>query len=760
MLTTAQRMQDLTSMTFADHSTGTLNGHMMLFIPHSEGDISMLTSADSEWSGYRCLVFWYYISDDNVGSLEVYHHSGFSAPDLDVDKRNGYVFRGQSTLLLGGSWRRVQLTLPPLDESVVNFIATGGSDVDYGFISLDDISISNDRCRPAVSCDMEFDNCGWYLDGDLSMAPFERQQAASDRRRVHYCNGPPTDHTFLSRNGHFMNFCFHSKQQMVASIKSEDFDGHQNWCFSFWTYFTNVSNNSVRVDVYLYNMDGNNQLTSIKAGGNGNGSSSSSGWQHHQMNIAGDANYEIYYLGITVTPFGFVPNQGVAIDDISLQPYKCGYHPKPVDPNHPGDPKLPPETELFDYECSFEVNTCNYYVNRSHGAAFTIGHPSPSNLLGPLTDHSTHSWDGGFLELATPLAQPPHYALAQATKTISPDMFPNATIAAVCVDFWYVLNGQTVNWLNVSAMSSTNDTLQTAVHLEGTFGPTWRHKTTTIEFFDDFYLYFTAGTNDPVAGYVALDDIGVNVGRCPYEGFCDFQTDGCGWDNNVSLPLRFHITSAFDLNFARTSVNASLPIVDHSTATIYGNYMYLNASGYDSTGLSAALISPVTRPDKKCLQFWYYFFGDNVGSLNVYVLYNGLDNLRYLLKSEVNSDLNGWMFNQIPLERHYFDMDFQFVIEVKRGSGWGDTYRVAIDDVEIKELCQPIGSCDFETGFCDYANLGDLVYRMHNLNMSMWARGHERALERDGKAALPGDHTIGKYGVFAYIDKGKFYRLY
>lgn len=93
----------------------------------------------------------------------------------------------------------------------------------------------------------------------------------------------------------------------MASINSEDFDGHQNWCFSFWTYFTDVT--TIRVDVYLHNMDGNSQLVSIKG-------TNSSMWEHHQMNIAGNANYEIYYLDITVTPFDFILNQGVAIDDI------------------------------------------------------------------------------------------------------------------------------------------------------------------------------------------------------------------------------------------------------------------------------------------------------------------------------------------------------------------------------------------------------------------------------------------------------------
>lgn len=453
---------------------------------------------------------------------------------------------------------------------------------------------------------------------------------------------------------------------------------------------------------------------------------------------------------------------GFLLTFFSLTPFKCGYHPKPVDPNHPGDPKLPPETELFDYECSFEVNTCNYFVNRSHGNFFSVSHPSETtsstavhSLIGPATDHTTHSATGGFLELSSHAAAS-QYGTLQERKTISPDMFPNATIAAVCVDFWYVLNGQTVNWLNVSVMSSTNDTLQSVARLEGTYGPTWRHKTATIEFFDDFYLYFFAGSEDPAAGFVGLDDIKVNVGRCPFESTCDFQTDGCGWDNNVSLPLRFHITSAYDLNFARTSVNSSVPIVDHTTGTIYGNYMYLNASGYDSVGQSAALLSPLTRPDKKCLQFWYYFFGDNVGSLNVYVVYNGLSSLKYLLKSEVNSDVNAWSFNQIPLERHYFDMDFQFVVEVVRGGGWGDTYRVALDDFQIREFCSPIGTCDFETGFCDYANLGDLVYK-HNLNMSMWTRSHARPLQKlyGKEVAPPGDHTIGQYGVFAYFDMGK-----
>lgn len=386
---------------------------------------------------------------------------------------------------------------------------------------------------------------------------------------------------------------------------------------------------------------------------------------------------------------------------------------------------------------------------------------SRRRAFGPVADHTYHSDDGGYIELKNNIIKKPNnkrYASMGSKQSISPYMFTNLTINQVCVDFWYVMNGVTFNWLNVTVKSTDNSSMQNVYHREGTFGPTWRHQVVTINFFDDFQLYFEAGTLDLTKGVVAIDDIKVFIGSCPWDlnSVCDFSVDSCGWDNNISLPLKFQIASALVLSFedAYLANNTNNEVYDHSEKTIYGNYMWLNVTTVDSTYGLAQLISPIIRPNRKCLQFWYYLYGDGVGQMNVYIQYDRLSNLRYILKNDFDTEFNGWMFAQIPIEKHFYDLDFQFIIEVKRGDQFGPDYHVAIDDIKIDEFCQPIGSCDFEDDYCEYENMCELAN--HGINCSSWSRAHSNSEFFAIQHLQPmGDHTNGRNGIYAYLDIGK-----
>ena len=288
--------------------------------------------------------------------------------------------------------------------------------------------------------------------------------------------------------------------------------------------------------------------------------------------------------------------------------------------------------------CDFELNTCNYQLISSHGASFKV--LKANSILNhrpntPIVDHTYHAFDGGFLELNDAILNN-QYAILAAKHAISPyNLSSNETINHICVHFWYVMNGEAMNWLNISSLATKNGSIQTAYRLEGTYGPTWRHKSVQINFYDDFYLYFIGSSSNFSNGVLALDDISVTVGFCPREALCDFSVDSCGWDNNISLPLHWQIQSEYKLNLLATIFNSTTSTIinDHTARTQYGQYMYLNVSSYDSAGQTAQLISPIQPPSKKCLQYWYYFYGKNIGSFNVYIVYNQLVTLKYLLKS-------------------------------------------------------------------------------------------------------------------------------
>lgn len=252
---------------------------------------------------------------------------------------------------------------------------------------------------------------------------------------------------------------------------------------------------------------------------------------------------------------------------------------------------------------------------------------------------------------------------------------------------------------------------------------------------------------------LALDDISVFVGPPPVEDVCDFEVDACGWDNNSTLSSQWSIENGFILSF--NQYNGTV-LRDHTTDTQYGQFLYFNASDPSSEGQIGEMISPLHSPDKKCLQFWQYFYGENVGAIKVYIVYNELINLKFLLQSQSISDLADWTIVQVPIEKHFYDMDFQFVIELKRGLSVHSDFVVAIDDVSILDFCQPIGSCDFEEDFCTYANLNNTLHNTPIPNRiyvdSLWTRGTATDLEF---LNIPTNDTHG-YSTFTYLAYGLF----
>jgi len=108
------------------------------------------------------------------------------------------------------------------------------------------------------------------------------------------------------------------------------------------------------------------------------------------------------------------------------------------------------------------------------------------------------------------------------------------------------------------------------------------------------YILFIGYTGSN--GILAIDDISFNFGHCPPQDFCDFTLSSCGWDNDLSQPVKWQLGSGVD---------GIGPKVDHTTGEIYGKYLYINAkSSLIGAGQKGALISPVYSPIKKCIQFW------------------------------------------------------------------------------------------------------------------------------------------------------------
>nr|XP_022334538.1 MAM and LDL-receptor class A domain-containing protein 1-like [Crassostrea virginica] len=215
---------------------------------------------------------------------------------------------------------------------------------------------------------------------------------------------------------------------------------------------------------------------------------------------------------------------------------------------------------------------------------------------------------------------------------------------------------------------------------------------------------------------------------------CNFSTDFCNW--NQAIDDDFDWTR---LNGTTKSVGTG-PRFDHTTGTGQGYYAYIETSAPRHRGDVAILDSanlPPTPPAGHCLTFWYYMFGNNIGSLNVYMVTN---TNRTLFWSRNGTQGDAWKMAQRQI---FSNTDFRISVYGVVGNGYqGD---IAIDDFNITNgACPPQPGCDFEEGnFCDWTNS-----LMDDFD---WTIG------QNGTASVgtgpPYDHTFGSStGHFAYIE--------
>lgn len=730
-------LQSNTSLITTDHTLDSVEGHFMAFIPRRKGDRNWFDSPTFQFEAERCLRLYYLISDADVATIEVAYNAN--------NQQKTLAKRSHDTIVRGSPWTLLQVELPPIDNLDFEVIATAGGNVNGGYVAVDDISVTNDRCKALVDCDFESNWCGWALNDAASTGVIERRNAVHNK--TGHCTLPPKDHTWQGPNGHFLFFCYNEQSVFdIPLLQSVAFDSKRDYCLSFWVYF--VGEAQLELDVYLLKDEPSlDPLAKI-----GLKDVKPDQWTYQQINIAGakDAAFDVYNLQMIFRHV--IADQvydSMAIDDIKLAPFGCGYKP-PDNHNNNGHNQTTVASELRKFRCTFETGEgfCDYNaVGVGHFEWTNVG--VKEDLMGtPQRDHTTDSTIGRFLMLTRKKGGGEdarrNYAQLVTKDVISPyTSLANQSFYQVCVDFWYIMNGESPNQLDVGVSPPNTTQVNIVSTLRGTFGPNWRHRAISINVFDDFLLYFR-GTTFGADGVLALDDIKVFAGACPIEvdGVCDLSVDACGWSNNASSPLTWTLGNGYQAEFV---VDNTIIPIDHTTGTQYGNYLYINASDPSTSGQSGQLISPTVKPDRKCLQFWYYLYGNNVGALSVYIVYSRRLNVRYQLSSEVNADRAGWLLAQVSIDKHYYDQDFQFVIELQRSLDVSSTFRVAIDDLDILEECQPLGSCDFEEDFCVYGN--PITNRT---DLSLWARGSAPV----SKLGPRSGRTGSKAGVFAYLAKG------
>ncbi|XP_067330349.1 MAM and LDL-receptor class A domain-containing protein 2 [Channa argus] len=666
------QMANITSIPGEDHTTGSSLGHVM----HIDGnqESGFFKKADLEYAvdkpgALGCQIgFWYHIYDKSGSSL--------SSSSLKV-------------IILRGTTEKTLLEISKSQttgwENATAFIGNqpGGYKLLFSFtppflgardIMLDDVRFENcgEEDVPVgsnqLSCDFEKDTCSWYHDYSSSLL-WER------------INGQFYEEP--KGNGYYMiiRTKYNIDISSAARLISFPRPAGQVICVSFWYHIFGNSIGSLR---FIAKPSGEPEtVVWMRSGTQGNK------WRFADLTFNSDKPIQFIIEAVVGGKQG-----SIAIDDIIVSSSEGG--------------TCPPERE-----CTFQGSLCGLLPQPSANSSWTriTGTSQPNNFSGPATDHTLGTEQGYYLS-AQLWSHPVGSRSAMMTAVMEPTP-PDGE----CLMFWYYMEGRGVGELSVYLQ--TNDIDQERVLLwdrSGDQGTHWRHgRVTLFSPNTPYQVIFEAVVGDGPRKDIAIDDLTVFNGACPPQGFCDFETDFCGWVNYPPAE------SGVDWDWlSGDSKGTFIPRRDHSTGTSLGHFAFFIPPESNKEEIAQLQSEKMEAVDKACLEFWHYTQGwsanrPSVITLTVFV--NDTAGLRSVWNT------SGYMNNTWIQDRVDYRSSGPHQIILQASCPASKEGSFALDDVHIirNESCHDIiltttpnpvtmttaapasaMDCSFEQGLCSW----------------------------------------------------------
>ncbi|XP_022096408.1 MAM and LDL-receptor class A domain-containing protein 1-like [Acanthaster planci] len=701
-----------------DHTLGTSLGYFMyanVLVPASQptaGKDARLMSAIYQPGGDRCLVFWYQMVGDNVGKLSVYQ------------KEEGDPFANPLWSKTGDQddhWRVEKATVSSVGvkDFRIFFQATTGS-ATSGFIALDDIDVLDGACPPDGYCDFEIDTCTW---SNYRGAEDDFDWLRNNGGTPSYQTGPSTDHTTGTGRGFYVYLETSSPRVKgeKAWLVSEHIDQTAGRCLSFYYHMFGGTVNALNLYTQTSHTGSSSspQLAWTKKGNQGNV------WRYAKATLSTLDEFWVIFEGVVGTSY----TGDIALDDIQLLDGPCPpTQPPPTTPTPP--PVYPPDS----HDCDFENGFCSWTQLTSPDDQFDwrwqTGSTGSTNT-GPVADHTNGDPSGWYIYIEVSGQSQDNIA------RLSSAYFPAATSTdpdGYCMEFWYHMYGSHVDKLTIYSVSYPDNKESVVWQKMGTFGPQWNQGLIHFQETKQYKVILEGTAGPSYQGDISLDDLKFHKGICPPGELCDFENGFCGYEQDK--------TDDFDwtLHQGHTPSQGTGPSNDHTYGTSSGHYMYAEMSSPRQPGDIARMDSPkYSKTPGSCLQFWYYNYGTDIGTLNVYKKTFG----KY--ETIFTRDYDNWPEWHVAEITLQSISSFQVVFEAIRGSSWqGD---IALDDIRVRDgACLPYGNCNFEAGdLCTWKNAE------FNVDGFDWVR--QKGSTLSSKTGPSADHTFGSpYGTYIYIE--------
>ena len=691
-----------------DHTFGSDTGYYIYIetsAPRRPNDRAVLVGPTLDGSSTRCFSFWYHMYGQSIGRLIIHQvENGSSLP------RTLWLKSGDQ----GNMWRHGYVTVTPHSKPYTIQIEAMRGNSFTGDIAVDDVQLNDGRCPRPGFCSFERDTCEWTnaLQGD----DFDwlRDYGGTPSTTT----GPKVDHTLGNSQGYYMYIETSGagrKSGEKAWLVSDNRDPASSACLVFW--YNMYGSGIGSLNVYTKPSKGAmNQKWSL-SGNQGNV------WQRAQVNVPSPVQYTVIFEGVR----GGNYSGDIAIDDVSITRGRAcyGISNSSATTSSPTGSATAATFPPSSFDCTFEQGLASWTQDKSDQFDWSIATGTTlSRGTGPSSDHTLQSSSGhyAYIEVSGQSAN-------STARLVSPSLFLGST--GQCFKFWFNMYGANVNKLNIySKQGSVQKLLWTR---SGNHGLGWHYGQVQV---------MTPGTTQIVIegvagvrydGDIAIDDLSSNMGSCPPEQTCDFETGMCGYiqDKSDQFDWSMHTGS--------TGTSGTGPQADHTYGTSTGHYLYIESSSPNHPGDKARLDSPqFPQTLGSCVTFWYSMNGNQIGTLSLYKNVNGQrGNPIWSLTG--NQGLK-WRKAQTTV---ISSTNYRITFEGTVGNGYHSD--IAIDDIDITDgACPSLGSCDFEKDLCTWtnANAGDSFD---------WERAQGRTVSTG--TGPSNDHTLNTpYGTYLFIE--------
>eukprot|EP00057_Strongylocentrotus_purpuratus_P018006 XP_011672480.1 PREDICTED: MAM and LDL-receptor class A domain-containing protein 2 [Strongylocentrotus purpuratus] len=739
-----------------DHTTGLVSGYYIYMeaTDASPGDRARLASRTlNSISSSGCFLrFYYYMYGVDINQLNVYTRDTINGPLTPIWNRQGEI---------GEYYLRADIEVTDLKTPVQIIIEAVTGNGIYGDIGIDDTSFSagcqfSDTPLPSMTtkaptadpgdlptcgpdsyqcnngtcldveqrcdgntdcsesedeancgnCDFETDVCGWSsIPNGLYLWTWIQASSAPTGR------GPAADHTLNLGSGHYM-------------FVDSTFGTYGMTALLLSPLVLGSSGSSCEMEFYYHMLGDAGSLTSILYVNNLPDSSwimtgdQGSTW-HRGSLLVGPQYAGQYYVRMEASPgIGFDNTQDttdIALDDIKF--INCDKSAELTCDFGPGTS----EGTLCGWTQANGSDTFDWTLRKGK---------TSSSYTGPQSDHTDGTGYYAYLETSTPAKNGDFVRLLSGPLRSTQNQ-------PYCFSFWYHMYGSSIGPFNVIQRDADGQNEVVVWTKQGNQANAWLPGQRNIATTSNYELVLEAVRAGGWYGDISIDDILFTEGVCPGSVECDFELGFCDWVN-----LGDGIDDFDWLWGTAVGTGGVGPILDHTTFTSSGHYLYVDTSTHfaGTTGILQSQDYAHTGP--RCVSFYYHMSGSGPGTLSVYRQDDG-DLFVSPSLTKTGNQGDRWMLAQVEVIPDP-EKSYKIYIELT-STGPSTGSHMAIDDVNIDDrFCLEEGTCTFEYDMCGYVN----DYQNDDFD---WIRGSYTT--SSGYTGPSIDHTLQTgYGHYVFIE--------